>query len=52
MSHSHDDVALQLDEDNVFVAIDDDDETSESSSSSSDGSEAIGIALRSDCYNT
>ena len=33
MSHSHGDVGLQLDEDNVFVASDDEDETPQSSSS-------------------
>ena len=52
MSHNHNEVGLQLNEDNALVASDDEDETSQSSSSSSDGSENVREALGSDCFDT
>ena len=47
MSHKHDDVGLQLDEDTALVASEIEDDTSQSSSSSSAGSEEEAISLRS-----
>ena len=41
MSHSHNNVGLQLDEDNALVASDDEDEPSQSYFSSSDRSEMM-----------
>ena len=43
MTHNHDEVGLQLDEDNALVATDDEDETSQTPTSSSDGFEDDGI---------
>ena len=37
MTHNHDEIGLQLDEDNSLVAIDDEDDTSQIPTSSSDG---------------
>ena len=52
ISHNHDEVGLQLDEDGSLVANDDNGETSQSSSSLSNGSENDGIALGSDSSDT
>ena len=52
MIHNHDEVGLQLDEDNALVAIDDEDETSQTPTSSSDGYEDDGINLKNDCSDT
>ena len=52
VNNNHNDVGLQLNEDNALVANDDENETSQSSSSSSDESENDGVALGSDCFDT
>ena len=52
MCRNHNDIGLQLDEDNVSVASDDEDETSQSSSRSSDGSEGEDIPFGSGSSNT
>lgn len=53
MSHNHDLVGLQFDEDNALAASDDEDDTSQSTTSSSDGSKKNdGIDLESDSPNT
>ena len=52
MTHNHDEVGLQLDEDNALVAIDDEDETSQTPTSSFDGCEDNGIDLENDSSDT
>ena len=45
MTHNHNEVGLQLDEDNALVATNDEDETSQTPTSSSDWFEDDGIDL-------
>ena len=52
MTHNHNEVGLQLDEDNALVATDEEDETSQCATSSLDGSENDGIDLESDNFHS